>query len=77
MLVHWCSDCAAISINRIAADDDARTILGIFTDSSTLSAHARDLIRASGVEALGPGDLPLVQLRLFGQGAHIPIAQPA
>ena len=33
MLVHECSKCAKISINRIAGDDDPNTIERIFTDS--------------------------------------------
>src|SRR5512141_10251 len=30
MLVHVCEDCHKVSINRIAADDDNETLLGIF-----------------------------------------------
>ncbi len=77
MLVHQCGGCGSLSINRIAADDDARTLLGIFSASAALPARTRDLVQAGGIELLGPGDLPLVQLRLFGQGAQVPIAQPA
>jgi hypothetical protein len=33
MLVHQCIECSALSINRIAADDDPSTILAIFQGS--------------------------------------------
>ncbi|MEW5829094.1 MAG: RNHCP domain-containing protein [Chloroflexota bacterium] len=71
MLVHRCRECEAVSINRIAADDDARTLLGIFHASAALPARERDLLRENGIQPLGPGDLPQVQLRLFGQEAPV------
>ena len=33
MLVHECTECGTLSINRIAADDDPENILTIFQDS--------------------------------------------
>src|SRR5918996_3785658 len=36
MLIHACVECKALSINRIAADDDSETILSIFHESLML-----------------------------------------
>jgi hypothetical protein len=66
MLVHQCLDCGSISINRIAADDDAETILSIFESSMTLNPHVRDQISSSGIQALDESAAPVVRARLFG-----------
>ncbi len=44
MLVHICTDCESVSINRIAADDDPKTILEVFRNSLNFSLHNEDEI---------------------------------
>ena len=75
MLVHQCSDCGDLSINRIAADDDAHTLLGIFSVSIALRARTRDLLLSNGIEILPPEGLPQLQLQFFGNAAQIRLAE--
>jgi DNA-directed RNA polymerase subunit RPC12/RpoP len=75
MLVHQCSDCGGISINRIAADDDTHSLLGIFSASRTLPTRTRALLQSNGIEILPPEGLPQLQLQLFGSAAHIRLTE--
>ena len=75
MLVHQCSDCGVVSLNRIAADDDAHTLLGIFNASLALPTRIRNLLLSNGIEILPPEGLPQLQLQLFGSAAHIRLAE--
>src|SRR5262245_51293735 len=43
MLIHECMECAALSINRIAADDDSESILRVFQESLGHSHHKSQL----------------------------------
>jgi hypothetical protein len=74
MLVHLCTDCGDVSINRIAADDDADTLLEIFNISVALPSLTRDLLLSNEIEILPPESLPALQLQLFGKDASIRIA---
>lgn len=66
MLVHRCNDCGALSINRIAADDDAVRLLEILEDD--LKDHPRliENCRNNGIRLLGEDHRSLVQSQLFG-----------
>ena len=77
MLVHLCIDCGYVSVNRIAADDDADTLLEIFNASLTLPARTRDLLLEDGIEILPPGSLPVLQIQLFGDTARIRVTEIA
>jgi DNA-directed RNA polymerase subunit RPC12/RpoP len=66
MLIHLCTDCDRVSINRIAADDIADTLYEIYSHSHCLDAATRSLLNASGVEILSAVDDALVRARLFG-----------
>lgn len=66
MLVHQCTNCEGFSINRIAADDEAGTLLEVFNKSITLPTRTRNLLREGGIGILSPGNLPQVHLQLFG-----------
>ena len=77
MLVHLCTDCGNVSINRIAADDDASTLLEIFNASLTLPSRTRDLLLENGIEILPPESLPVLQIQLFGKAAHTRITEMA
>jgi DNA-directed RNA polymerase subunit RPC12/RpoP len=69
MLVHLCEDCGHLSINRIAADDDAQTLAGIFSSSSGLSFGIRQALLVSGIRLLERGSEKVIQRQLQGTSA--------
>ena len=73
MLVHECVDCGALSINRIAADDDSSTILAVFDASIESPIHAR--CEVQGILTLRASDLHLVESQLYG--SRLEVAIPA
>jgi len=75
MLIHQCTDCDSVSINRIAADDDASTLLEVFNDSVALSPRTRTLLLESEIEVLSPSSLPILQLQLFGEVTNSCLAE--
>jgi len=66
MLVHLCSECAEVSINRIAADDDAETLLNTLIESFALPHTTRMLICKNDIRLLDAENVALVQSQLFG-----------
>lgn len=68
MIIHHCTGCGSISINRTAADDDADTILGIFARSQRLDPQVKARIAQSGIQPLTALDEEIVCARLFGWG---------
>jgi hypothetical protein len=67
MLIHACVECDAISINRIAADDDPETILSVF--ESSLDTDQVDFYNQQGIAMLDMKDTEVIHTQLFGQGA--------
>jgi hypothetical protein len=67
MLVHACIDCGALSINRIAADDDPQMILEVFR-SSLQGDH---LYSEHGIHMLEEKDVHAVQSQLYGQSIEM------
>src|SRR5512147_1441348 len=45
MLIHECVECRALSINRIAADDDSETVMAVFEESFALSHQVQAVCR--------------------------------
>ena len=74
MLIHRCSGCGAIVINRIAADDRDDLLLDIFELSCRPSAALQAELIAQGITLLLNKDRGLVQQRLFGDGTR-PVRQ--
>jgi hypothetical protein len=66
MLIHRCTVCAKIAINRIAADDSAPAIFEMFEDSSHSSVPNQADLDDMGVSMLSACDIDLVRRRLFG-----------
>lgn len=64
MLVHRCTACGTLSINRIAADDDAVKLLASMHQSSGPIAQ---LCQNQGIYLLAEADLAVVEKRLFGR----------
>lgn len=71
MLIHICTDCGKVSINRIAADDDSEQILAIFESSFRLDGALQARLDQGGIKALTRADAPLVQARLLGQASWL------
>jgi len=66
MLIHRCMNCGALSINRIAADDDRVNLMAVFSQSLAHEADAQLLFEAEGIQILKGEDHELVKARLFG-----------
>jgi hypothetical protein len=66
MIVHQCSACEMVIINRIAADDSATSLLALYDRSHTLGAAFQAELASSGIVVLTAADGELVQRRLFG-----------
>jgi hypothetical protein len=68
MLVHICTECGKVSINRIAADDDNEQILQVFAASQRLERATRTAIAHSGITPLEAHQERIVRERLCGRG---------
>lgn len=66
MLIHRCSQCGKISINRIAADDLTEGLMGVFYASFELDQVSRNLLEFGGIHLLDTDDTPLVIRGLQG-----------
>lgn len=72
MLVHECVECGALSINRVAADDDSSTILAVFRESLMNEAHHR--YEGSGIRLLRDSDMDALYKQLYGNQPAISFA---
>lgn len=66
MLIHVCSLCAKISINRLARDDDNSMVLQIFRDSFAMSPELHARIMRGGIHVLNADDTEELHVQLFG-----------
>lgn len=66
MLIHECAQCAVVSINRIAGDDDNEKILSIYHDSQDDLALMGNL-EAQHIQPLASEDEEEVRTQLFGK----------
>lgn len=69
MLIHECEDCRALSINRIAADDDLETIQSVFQASLRGGPSLQALMASQGILLLAMNHASVVRARLYGQSA--------
>lgn len=67
MLIHRCTACGKISINRVAADDDARLIQQVFEASQAMAQSLRLQLEQQGIYPLGAAEAEIVSIRLFGK----------
>lgn len=72
MLIHQCSDCKVLSINRIAADDDSGTVMAVFQGSLLPGHQPPGLCQEYGIVILREEDIQLVHTQLYGRYAKIP-----
>lgn len=68
MLVHKCSVCGKLSINRLAADDDEAVIISLFNSSLSLPAGTKKKMSEEGIDIAGPEEKEKVFIKLFGKG---------
>lgn len=68
MLVHCCTGCGELVLNRIAADDWPEPILGLCEQGIDDNAALATAMAAAGIALLNAQDRALVRRRLFGAG---------
>lgn len=68
MLIHHCSGCGGLSINRIAADDDRDGIVQVLEAYAQMGAHIHQKIRTAGIVAAEMSQREQVLISLFGKG---------
>ena len=71
MLIHECTECGTLSINRIAADDDPENILTIFQDSFLYGHPMLQQCEGQGISMLGAEATEMVCKQLYGQNIEI------
>jgi hypothetical protein len=69
MLVHLCSDCGKVSINRIAADDVPERVMEVFDASLKMPPDLRQKLESEGIRVLGESDRKIVREQLYGRGS--------
>jgi DNA-directed RNA polymerase subunit RPC12/RpoP len=66
MLVHECTDCGRIALNRIAADDDVELLFETFERSLGLDRLMRSRLADAGIRLLTRSDGELLRAGLLG-----------
>jgi hypothetical protein len=72
MLIHACVECKALSINRIAADDDPEMVMAVFQESFALGHQIRSLCQQHGIAILNAEHIKMVHTQLYGRAVEIP-----
>jgi hypothetical protein len=67
MLVHQCTECEQISINRIAADDLSLVLLDVLIFSLEVHSTSHRRFHEAGITLLAEEDQALVYRQLFGE----------
>jgi hypothetical protein len=67
MLIHHCTGCGKLSINRIAADDDAQAIYRLYFDSISLRPDVKKQMETEGISVATSSNLPTILVQLFGR----------
>ncbi|MCL5410076.1 MAG: RNHCP domain-containing protein [Patescibacteria group bacterium] len=67
MIIHYCSKCGKISLNRIASDDDEQEILDILAKSASLDQTMIDQLEQSQIAVIKNSQLEEVKTLLFGK----------
>jgi len=67
MLVHRCTVCGAINLNRIAADDPEDLVVKAYEKSLTLPQAMLNELSTQDISLVGEKEKPLLMERLFGK----------
>jgi hypothetical protein len=70
MLVHHCTACQRVSLNRIAADDDSQSLFEIFERSLAIDTQLKAQLTQQGIRLLTNKDLELVEAQLQGKSPY-------
>lgn len=70
MLIHKCSKCERVSINRLAADDDERAILMLFNESVMIDDKIKKDIINEGIAIATADDKQKIFIQLFGKSLN-------
>lgn len=73
MLIHQCVECKALSINRIAADDDSMRVMAVFQESFMLGRQFHAMCQEQGIGILSTEDTKVVHTQLYGRYAEVPV----
>ncbi len=71
MLIHECTECQTLSINRIAADDDSETVMAVFRASFALGHEIISLCQQHGILILSEEHIETVHAQLYGHTVEI------
>lgn len=71
MLIHECSDCRTLSINRIAADDDSETVMAVFQESFRLDPPLHGSYEQNGIVILNREHTEIVHSQLYGHSVGL------
>ena len=77
MLIHSCTGCGKISINRIAADDDVIAIYNLYLHSHLDEEIVKTALEPEGIYMLTARDLTIVYAQLFGWSSLLEEFNPA
>ncbi len=66
MLIHLCSMCQKVSINRIARDDSEHQLLAVFEQSLGLNEALKIRLLQNNIDPLVESDTPELSTQLFG-----------
>lgn len=66
MLIHRCTGCGKISINRIASDDSTGALIALYRLAQELSPEQMLELAAQGIHLLSAADVTTVFSQLFG-----------
>ena len=75
MLIHECVECRSLSINRIAADDDAETVSAVFDESLLCSQELHIICMQYGILPLNMEDREMAYTQLYGRYGEIPVLE--
>lgn len=71
MLIHQCEDCGRLSVNRIAADDDASLIFDVYKTALHMDSQKKAELEASVIYSLGENEEEIVRAQLFGKSSSV------
>lgn len=66
MLIHRCSECSKVSINRIATDDNNSELESVLRNSSEINSSMRVELENMGIHLLQSKEAHIVTEQLFG-----------
>lgn len=67
MLIHQCTQCDKISINRIAADDSPVMVEQVLEKSQRLGKNIKNRLEKVGIKLLGRKDGKEIKVQLYGK----------